>query len=66
MYMSIWKKLPITNDIKLGFILNLGVFSDILNDPKNALNVTNEVYEGLIKEIDNLIHFYLKVILKKI
>ena len=49
------KKLPFTNDVRLGLVLNFGVFfNDILNDPKNALNVTNDTYNALIKEIDNL------------
>ena len=49
------KKLSFTNEIKLGLILNFGVFyNDNLNDPKNALNITSDIYEGLIKEIDNL------------
>ena len=49
------KKLPFTNDVRLGLVLNFGVFfNDILNDPKNALNITNDTYNALIKEIDNL------------
>ena len=49
------KKLSFTNEIKLGLILNFGVFyNDNLNDPINALNITSDIYEGLIKEIDNL------------
>jgi 14-3-3 protein epsilon len=49
------KKLPCTNDVRLGLILNFGVFfNDNLKDPKNALNVTFNTYEELIKVIDNL------------